>query len=75
MLNDERFSKANKMDLSEEAKMKIMFDSVDKNGDKEISKDELSNLLEILNKTKPSNEKLNEIFKSLDTNNDGLIDF
>ena len=63
------------MDLSEEAKMKIMFDSVDKNGDKEISKDELSNLLEILNKTKPSNEKLNEIFKSLDTNNDGLIDF
>lgn len=52
-----------------------MFDTVNKNNDKTINKKELNDLLDKLNKTKLSSDKLDEIFKNLDSNKDGEIDF
>jgi len=67
---------ANQISINEEIKkLKEEFDKIDVNKDGEISKDELIKCLESIYPSQEAKLRANAIFKEIDFNNDGSINF
>ena len=67
---------ANQISINEEIKkLKEEFDKIDVNKDGEISKNELIKCLEVLYPSQEAIDRANQIFKEIDFNNDGTINF
>ena len=67
---------ANQISINEEIKkLKEEFDKIDVNKDGEISKEELVKCLEILYPSQEAKNRADEIFKEIDFNADGTINF
>jgi len=66
----------NQISINEEIKkLKEEFDKIDVNKDGEISKDELVKCLEVLYPSQEAKNRADDIFKEIDFNNDGSINF
>jgi calcium-dependent protein kinase len=67
---------ANQISINEEIKkLKEEFDKIDVNKDGEISKEELVRCLEVLYPSQEAKNRADDIFKEIDFNNDGTINF
>ena len=67
---------ANQISINEEIKkLKDEFDKIDVNKDGEISKEELVTCLEVLYPSQEAKHRADNIFKEIDFNNDGTINF